>query len=229
MLAEQVIGTGAHHAAAGSSEIFGREFREANKFVALVMAGILRQKKRDVWVVFASARNFREGAAKFLRVIEAHDSSQRIELRAETFVRQFVDKRSESRGGWRIETWEKFAPENGEKTVGAKARGQQQPKAWPGRERSPQCLHSRHPGARERHGAPRFRTHDGISGINDVDRLVFKGSRVRKQSRKADQVFPALQQERQVLFRKVAGELSRADTVEVPGEKLKHFGLLRGA
>jgi hypothetical protein len=51
------------------------------------------------------------------------------------------------------------------------------------------------------------------------------GGGISQQRRKTDERIPSSQQERQIFFRKIAGELFRRNAVEVPGQQLKHVTL----
>jgi len=83
-------------------------------------------------------------------------------------------------------------------------------------------VHRRNPRARQQGAAPRFRCDDGVTRVNDGQRLTGELGLVGEQCGEADQPFAARQQQHPVLLGEILLELPTRDPVEVRREQLEH-------
>src|ERR1041385_5234160 len=120
MVAWSCMSVRRHHAPAGCGQVLRTKFRQAHELIAVRVAGIARNEKRDVRVLLASGWDLLQIGAKFLRMIEMNDAALRIELRAEPFARQSIEHSLGRRRRGDVEAREKFAPEYRQETISAK-------------------------------------------------------------------------------------------------------------
>ncbi len=62
------------HATTGSGQVFGTEFRQTNKLIALLVTGIVRDEKGNVRISGSLGGYHFQFTAQLLRIVKSHDA-----------------------------------------------------------------------------------------------------------------------------------------------------------
>src|SRR5215472_4262003 len=134
------------------------------------MPRIMQPEKHDVRIRFSSFWNFLQIQPESLGPGESHYSFAWVELISETVHGHVLQQLLHV---WRrrcIEAREKLPPKDRQETIGAKTRGQQQPKTSYGRQLPAKPFDSCQPRSRQSRRAPRFGCDNGVARVNNVHR-----------------------------------------------------------